>query len=377
MKKIGILIALVVLCLCACADKPEENPPAGTETIPEKEQETQIQDQPANTPDEETNPQGQPDDGEKYIEKTLYCVFSEDGVGGMFDFIENRSDPIEKNLCYGTATVFRFIERDNRLVLKAARWINEMVFCDVDQKNDYFPYLNSGEYCSRAVAFLCDENAIRQCFRKHGIDDIKRVVIIDFLDDYAEVGYTIAAIRENDVYYMTVPLAGETYGKFKYQKIYTTEEFREFCKPQSAKVYLDGKEVKTSSARMAEYYIEVDIIDLLKAMGLSCSYNKNKKEIIANDYRIWFADRAKEMLDTSTEYKEFFGDEKSYDVYVDNPKYKNPPGYEKYDCGTAIYRDGRYLGEYRFIQTLCHSLGYEIELCYRDYSIHINKKEQK
>ena len=128
---------------------------------------------------------------------------------------------------------------------------------------------------------------------------------------------------------------------------------------------------------MAEYYIEVDIIDLLKAMGLSCSYNKNKKEIIANDYRIWFADRAKEMLDTSTEYKEFFRDEKRYDVYVDNPKYKNPPGYEKYDCGTPIYRDGRYLGKYRFIQTLCHSLGYEIELCYRDYSIHINKQEQK
>ena len=307
----------------------------------------------------------EPAEEQKYIVKTLNA-FHVEGIYDMFRFIKN---PKENNLYYCLQDTFRFVEQGGRLILKDMRHGDNPMFYDIDGDYVFAEGFSSSEYCSKAVAFLCDENAIRQRFHEGGIDDIRDIVIIEFID--AKVGYIIAAVTKKTAYYMTVPLAAEVYGDYIYQKVYTSGEFKRIYGPRPAKVFINGKEVKFSSKTLlGEMYLEMDILDFLKAVGLECKYNEKTKEITAGEYIIRF-ESDEECKEVCERYEEFIESAPEYDIFFTMPQYKNSPS--RY----AVYRNGRYLGSKSFMESLSSNLGYEIEYHYDDCSVRINKKEQK
>ena len=307
----------------------------------------------------------EPAEERKYIVKTLNA-FHVEGMFDMFDFMKN---PMENNLYYCLRDTFRFVERGSQLILKDISHGDDPVFYDIDGEDISARGFNSSEYCSRAVAFLCDENAIRQRFHENGIDGIRDIVSIEFADE--KVGYIIAAVTEKDVYYMTVPLAAEVYGDYIYQKVYTSGEFKKVYGPHSAKVYINEEEVKFSSKTLlGEMYLEMDILDFLKVLGFHCKYDEKTKEIIAGEYAIRF-EYDEEGEKFCEQYKEFIEIAPQYDILF------TTPSYEDRQLSWAVYRNGRYLGSRSFMTTLCSNLGYEMAFHYDDYSIHINKTEKK
>ena len=307
----------------------------------------------------------EPAEEQKYIVKTLNA-FHVEGIYDMFRFIKN---PKENNLYYCLQDTFRFVEQGGRLILKDMRHGDNPMFYDIDGDYVFAEGFSSSEYCSKAVAFLCDENAIRQRFHESGIDGIQDIVVIEFID--AKVGYIIAAVTEKTAYYMTVPLAAEVYGDYIYQKVYTSGEFKRIYGPRPAKVFINGKEVKFSSKTLlGEMYLEMDILDFFKALGFQCKYNEKTKEITAGNYKVHFEYSENGWM-MPEEYEEFIESAPVYDAFLTTPEFTNA------SWNWAKYRDGRFLGSYRFFKNLCRELGCEIEYHYEDCSVRINKKEQK
>ena len=354
MKKLGILILLLLL-FCGCTSK-QTGDSSGAASVPENSQ-------------EESSPADTPVEDEDYIVKTLGYYYIE-GIYEMFDFLKNPWEPVDNSLYYNCGYDFRFVEQDGRLVLKDMADHGDTTFYDIDGDDLFTEGFNSGEYCSRAVAFLCDENAIRQCFREQGVNDpIQDIVIIQFMDE--KVGYIVAAVTEKDAYYMTVPIAAEVYGDFIFQKVYTSEEFKQIYRPHPAKVFINGKEMQSSSVTLlGEMYLELDILDFFEALGFQCKYNQEKKEIIAGDYTIRF-EISEDWGDTDTDYEEFIASAPQYTVFLTTPEAQNR------EMNHAVYRNGRYLGKHIFFRNLCSRLGYEIEYHYDDWSVHIFPKETK
>lgn len=169
---------------------------------------------------------------------------------------------------------------------------------------------------------------------------------------------------------MTIPLAAEVYGDYIFQKIYTIEVFKMLYGPRSAKVFINGKKVKfTSKTLLVEMYLEMDILDFFKALGFQCKYNEKIKEITAGNYIVRFDDGS--VRDINLEYEEFIESAQIYDAFLTTPEFANA------SWNWAKYRNGRFLGSYRFFKNLCRELGYEIEYHYDDCSVHIYKKEVK
>ena len=317
MKKILSLV-LALLMLCGCAGAPEK-------TVQETAKPTFIQ---------------------------LETVSFDESYSAA-DFI---AYPMNIDLWECSPVTFRFFENNGQLELTGIPEImNERLYIDVDDpgcldgsKTGKF---NSSEYCKQAITFLCDQEAIRQCFEANGVSDIQRLLIINNDSMSGEVGYVIAAVTKKQVYFMAVPLARAEYGDYIFQKIYTSDEFLAIYGPRPAKVFVDGTEVLFSSAPMlGDVFLEMDLLTLLDALDCEYTYDK-KNEIIT--------------VDGLTLEKEQFGEILYLNIYRGEQCILG--------IGQTGYVQGRYTGGLLFYMEFFDALGYKMDLRYDDFSVRINR----
>jgi len=396
LKKMCLLLALLILCVCVSKVTEEKVPLRQPkqisveeldrvkrilvgEEVAEISQEKSPFEENVNQPEGEGMPKYEypftyiADDGKEYVVMILHCYGGE-SMYDMFDFMKN---PWENNLYMSLPDVFVFEQGNGKLQLKYwgnAEWDGTITeerareFSDVDSNSSLVNGYSSSEYCSEAIAFLCDEESIRKCFKENGIDNIQDVVIIGHRQ-----GYIITAVTESNAYYMTVPTTSEKYGDFIFQKIYTKEEFKKIYGPRAAKVFVNGKEVSFSTQVMLvgmplgigeQYTLEMDVLELAEMLGVCGVYNDMTNTITIGDIVMQMEENE---WNPGVEYDEFIEDAPMFNVSV--KAYD-----EKYNYTAVLkYRNGRYLGSWSINKFLCKTLGYEIEVHLEDYSIHISK----
>ena len=304
------------------------------------------------------------DEIDGYKLKWFGYYHNEGSIYNTFAFLKNPFTEIE-DVLYGSGEHVLFKEEDGKLVLSALPGYNEKSHIDLFSSPAVLSGFNSGEHCSEAVAFLCNEEAIKECFSENGVKDIRKIEILGFMDE--KVGYIAVALTENEAYYMTVPLAEAEYGDYIYQKVYTSEEFKKIYSPREADVYIDGKKMDFSVATMlGEKYLEMDILSFLEALGYECTYDEEKQEITAGEEKIKL-EYNEERTKSRNEYKEFLENAPVYDVTVFG--WGDPSPQE-----LAVLKNGRFLANQRVIEGFCYVSGYEIEYQYDDMSVHIFKK---
>lgn len=396
LKKICLLFGLLFLCICVSKVAKEKVPLRQPEQISVEEPDRVIiggedgaetlsekapREENANQPEAEERVEYEypftytADDGREYTVMILRSYGTE-SMYDMFDFMKN---PWENNLYMSLPDVFVFEQGNGKLQLKylgPADWDGTITaelareFMDVDSNVSLLSGYSSSEYCSKAIAFLCDEESIRKCFEENGICNIQDVVIINHRQ-----GYIIAAVTESSAYYMTVPTISEKYGDFIFQQIYTKEEFKKIYGPRPAKVYVNGREVSFSTPVTLvgmpcgigeKYTLEMDVLELAGMLGVCGAYDDATKTMTIGDIVMQMEETERIPTEEDDEYDEYIEDSTGFDVFVmDN---------ERYRYGTALqYRNGRYLGSWSINKFLCKSLGYEIEVNLEDYSIHIFK----
>ena len=289
---------------------------------------------------------------------------NEGGIYNTFAFLQNPFVEIESVL-NGSGEHVLFKEVDGKLVLSALPGHNEKSHVDLFSSPAVLSGLNASKHCSEAVAFLCDEEAIKKCFFENGVGDIRKIEVLSFMDE--KVGYIAVALTENEAYYMTIPLAEAEYGDYIYQKVYTSEEFKKIYSPRAADVYIDGEKMDFPVATMlGEKYLEMDMLSFLEALGYECTYDEEKQEITAGEYKIKL-EYDEESTSYRNKYKEFLESAPEYDVTVSG--WSNPSPKE-----WAVLKNGRFLASQRVIEGFCNVSGYEITYQYDDMSVHIFKK---
>ncbi len=304
------------------------------------------------------------DEIDGYKLKWFGYYHNEGGIYNTFAFLQNPFTEIE-NVLNGSGEHVLFEKRGGKLVLSALPGYNEKSHIDLFSSPAVLSGFNSGKHCSEAVAFLCDEEAIKECFSENGVRDIRKIEILGFMD--TKVGYIAVALTENEAYYMTIPLAEAEYGDYIYQKVYTSEEFKKIYSPREADVYIDGEKMDFPVATMlGEKYLEMDILSFLEALGYECTYDEEKQEITAGEYKIKF-EYNEEGTKSRNKYKEFLESAPEYDVTVSGWGDPNPQEW-------AVLKNGRFLASQRVIEGFCYVSGYEIEYRFSDMSVHIFKK---
>ncbi len=334
-----VLFILVLLLVCGCAESQKS-------AVSEVAQEVSI------------------DDEKGYILKSFDYYHNEGGIYSTFAFLKNPFVEIE-DVLVGSGEHVLFKEMDGKLVLSALPGYNGKPHIDLFSSSAVLFGFNSGEHCSEAVAFLCDEEAIRKCFTDNGVRDIRKIEILGFMDE--KVGYIAVALTENEAYYMTIPIAEAEYGDYIYQKVYTSEAFKKLYAPRAADVYIDGKKMESpSTTLLGEKYLEMDILSFLEALGYECKYDSKKQEIAVGKEKIKF-EYNEEKTTHRNEYEEFLKCAPVYDVTIYKPEPSD-------DMNWAILRNGRFLANARVIEGFCYRAGYEIEYRFDDMSVHIFKK---
>jgi hypothetical protein len=276
-----------------------------------------------------------------------------EGSDDVIDFINN---PRDNQLYEDLHIICRFEKHNGQLLLTGISWEDEYhkqgPFLALNNPDNYsWKKFSSTEYFQRAIAFLCDEDAIKQCFQKNGVENIQKIVILDI--DYMchGVGYVITAITETKAYFMTVPLSNEKYGDYIFQKVYTQDEFLKIYSPRPAKVFINEKEITFSTTPiLGDGFLEMDLFELLDALGVQYTYDKDHKTISANNVTL--------RMD---------GNDGSYGAYI----YKD--GKLVIDMGSVSYVKGKYIGDIIVCERLCDALGYKMEERYDDYSVRIVK----
>ena len=225
------------------------------------------------------------DDEKGYILKSFDYYHNNGSVFNTFEFLQNPVDTKDKCFFAGEKFGFRFIDKDGHLRLENMCHFGKNQYYDMygffASERGFYP----NEQCSDAIAFLCDQEAIKECFSKNGVKDIREITILRFSDH--KTGYLAVALTENEAYYMTVPVAEAEYGDYIYQKVHTSEAFKKLYAPRAADVYIDGKKMESPSATLfGEKYLEMDILSFLETLGYECKYDLKKQEITAGEYII-------------------------------------------------------------------------------------------
>lgn len=314
-------------------------------------------------------------DGNEY-KAMLLCDYGGETVYQFFDFINNP----QKNRLFMSTQVFLFEEKNGKLKLKYTGFTEsdgtitqerEKYFEDVDEAGIWSEF-SSSDYCSEAVAFLCDKDAIRKCFEEKNVRDIKDIVILDLYP-----GHVAVAVTENDAYYMTVPTVAKEYGDFVFKKMYTSEEFKTMFGARQAKVYINGKEADFSQRNVIigmgcgialgeQHSIEMDVFELLDALGVSWSFDESTRTVCFGDCKVQVGE-FKWTIDP--EFREFIKSAPKYGVLITTDEYEE-------EIGMITIRGERYLGSYALTKLICRELGYKMELDLQDYSIHIDKEQE-
>ncbi len=389
LKKMCLLLALLILCVCVSKVAEEKVPLrqpkqisveeldrikkifAGEDGVEISQEKSPSEEESAILPEEKEMPKCEypltytADDGTEYIIMRLHPINTE-GMWLMLDFMENLK--FEYNL-ESSPTLFKFVKENGKLKLIGfadAEWDENAPppkeFDGLDESDFYGNEYNSGEYCSEAVAFLCDEDAIRRCFEKNGINNIKDMFVI-----YDRRGYIIAAVTDSTCYYMTVPIVSEKYGDFVFQKIYTKNEFKKVYGPCQAKVFVDDKEVEFSLAYlqagrgngMENYFLELDVIRLGKVLGVWCEYDEKANILKFGDFIFGKND----LQEANTDYEgEIF-----YQAVMINSD-STPDKRE--NIGYITERDGKPLGSLNLIEWLAKHYGYRMDVSFENNSVH-------
>lgn len=273
--------------------------------------------------------------------------FGGEGSGDVIEFI---NDPRDYQLYPDMHIIFRFEKQNGQLLLTgiSSGFDKQGPFLALNDSDNIWKKFNSSEYCQRAIAFLCDEDAIKQCFRENGVENIQNIIILNLDGMGNEVGYAITAITETQAYFMTVPLSNEKYGDYIFQKVYTQDEFLKIYSPRSAKVYINEKEVTLSTAPiLGDNFLEMDLFELLDALDVQYTYDKDHKTISCYDVTLQING--------------------SYSVDI----FKN--GELVSENGNVRYVKGKYIGDMLLCVELGSTLGYDMEFHYDDYSVWIVK----
>ena len=153
------------------------------------------------------------------INMSFDSFFGESG-DDVIDFINN---PRDNRLYPSIYTIFRFEKQKGQLLLTGISYDygsekQEQFLALNDPDNWRWKEFKSTEYFQRAIVFLCDEDAIKQCFRENGVENIQKIIILNIDSMVHGVGYVITAITETQAYFMTVPLSTDKYGDYIFQK---------------------------------------------------------------------------------------------------------------------------------------------------------------
>ena len=305
------------------------------------------------------------DEIDGYKLRSFVYYHNEGSIYNTLAFLKNPFADIEDSL-YGSSECALFEEVNGKLVLSGLPGYNEKSHNDLFSLSAFYAAFDSDAYCSEAVGFLCDEEAIKKCFSQNGVKDISKIYILGFMDQ--KTGYIIVALTENEAYYMTVPIAEAEYGDYIYQKVYTSEEFKKIYSPREADVYIDGKKMDFPSVTLlGEMYVEMDIIGLLEALGYECKYDSEKQEITAGEYIIKL-EHDEEWAGYSEKYAEFIEPATEFDVTISGLDSTSS------SLKWVTLRNGRFLASKRLVEGLCYVSGYEVEYQYDEMSVYIFKK---
>ena len=283
--------------------------------------------------------------------------YGTESAEGIIDFIRN---PKNNQLYKNVHVIFRFVKNNDILRLESISRENDRGQQGEFKTLENETCLNSGEYCSKAIKFLCNDKEIKEQFYKNEIDNIKNIVIIDLSTMEEEVGYVIAAVTDREAYYMTVPLERERYGDYIFQKVYTSDEFLKIYSPRSAKVFVDEKRIELiNEPVVGDLVFEMDIFTFLHALGFEYTYEESSKKICFGEYTIQFM-----------EQKNFQADDE-YNIVFTSPKDNDSINF----LSSTRYKNGTYIGDYYFYNTICFRIGYDMDIHYDDYSVHFNHRQ--
>ena len=111
--------------------------------------------------------QGQQDAGgaEKeysYVSKSFDYYHNNGSVFNTFEFLQNPTETKDKCLFAGEKLEFRFRDEDGKLILKTMGNSGKNQYYDMYGFFAYRRGFYPNEQCSDAIAFLCDEEAIKE-----------------------------------------------------------------------------------------------------------------------------------------------------------------------------------------------------------------------
>jgi len=281
-----------------------------------------------------------------------------DSFGGEScdDVIEFINNPRDNHLYPDMHIICRFEEQNGQLLVTGISREDgsrqQGPFLALNDPDNRWDEFSSNEYFQRAITFLCDEDAVKQCFRENGIENIQKIVIVslDCMDN--AVGYAITAITETQAYFMTVPLSNEKYGDYIFQKVYTQDEFLKIFGPRPAKVFINEKEITFSTAPLLSYaFLEMDLFEFLDGLDVQYTFDKEHKTIISDDVTL--------------QMDEFEYGWSSVTI---------TKGDDFDECaGYVSYEEGKYIGDMLLYIELGRFIGYKMDLRYDDYSVRIVK----
>ena len=274
----------------------------------------------------------------------------------VFEFMENPWDNYLSSPEGGFTQVFRFRGENGKLILhdmgqegSDSNPVGGIAFYDLSDR------YSASEYCSKAVAFLCDDEAILRSFGQSGISDVQKIVRIT-----TRHGFVVAGLTDKEAYYMTVPLQAEVYGDYVFQKVHTKDEFEKIYGPRPVKIFVNQKEAHFPTAPMmiAEpqgigeaYYFKVDVLELADALGIPAEYDKAANTVTFGEHLLRF------VMD----------EDGGTDVYITEPGKE-----EEYTYRGAQFGERSYIIGYSLTRWLCRCVGYELEMDIENYALYID-----
>lgn len=335
MKK-AFCILLILIFLCGCATTNSENSTSSE-----------------NFTSSESSSSSENIEESEAIDMSFDSYYGE----GSDDFIEFINNPWDNQLYSDLHIIFRFEENNGQLLLTGISsedgYHNQGPFLALDDPDNYkWQEIRSSEYFQQAIAFLCDEDAIKECFRENGVESIQKIVILNLDVMGYEVGYVIAAITETQAYFMTVPISNEKYGDYIFQKVYTKDEFSEIFGPRPAKVFINDTETAFSTTPLLGYaFLEMELFELLDVLDVQYTYDKDHRTISSGDVTVQIDEY------NGSYYVEIFKDD---EIVI--------------DTGEVRYINEKCIADMIVCERLCRVLGYNTEIHYDDYSVRIVKR---
>jgi hypothetical protein len=133
------------------------------------------------------------------------------------------------------------------------------------------------------IEVLCSDLLMEQFMRDNGVADVTSIKPFSF-SDFVN-GFIARIETKSGIYFVTFISGYDEYNGFSNQKVFTIEEFREFCMPSDAKLIVNDLEIPCTHPPYIEFgSATVPLVTTLEALGFDVRWDEEiKTAVFAKD----------------------------------------------------------------------------------------------